>query len=76
MCPAGITNVCTGKEGYPTLAFEATVDHSMRFIATTKSFFGSQNDKTIVKFDTFIQDLRQGNIYSYIYIYIYTCIYT
>jgi hypothetical protein len=64
MCPAGYSNACTGKEGYPTLAWEATVDHHMRFMAVTKSFHGSLNDKTIVKFDKFINDLNDGSLYK------------
>jgi hypothetical protein len=60
MCPAGLQNICTGKESYPTLVWEATVDHHMKFMAVTKSYFGSRNDKTICKYDKFICDLRNA----------------
>lgn len=43
MCPASLTNICTGKEGYPTLAWQCTVNHKMIFMAVTKSFYGSWN---------------------------------
>lgn len=41
----------TGKEGFPTLVYEATVDHTGRVMACTKGYPGSQNDKTIVRLD-------------------------
>ena len=46
--PAGLFNVCKGKEGYPTLAWECTVDHHLKVRAVTQSHYGSHNDKTIV----------------------------
>lgn len=37
-CPVELSNLCcTGKEGYPTLAWQATVDHHKRFMNVTKS---------------------------------------
>jgi len=50
----------TGKEGYPTLAYECTVDHSGRVLACTRGFPGAQNDKTIVRFDGFVHELKEG----------------
>lgn len=41
MCPALWRNVCTGKEGYPTLVWQVTVDHHKKIISTTRSHFGS-----------------------------------
>jgi hypothetical protein len=49
--PVGLANVCSGKEGEPTLAYQATVNHKMRFMSDTKSFYGSTNDKAICKSD-------------------------
>lgn len=63
-CPTQISNACTGKEGYSTLAWQATVDHHKRFLSVTKSFFGSANDNTICKFDNFMTDLRSGAKYG------------
>ena len=40
-----------GKEGYPTLSYEVTVDHTKRIIAATKGFKGALNDKTVGKLD-------------------------
>lgn len=50
----------TGKEGFPTLAYECTVDHSGRLLACTRGFPGAQNDKTIVRFDGFVRELKVG----------------
>jgi hypothetical protein len=45
------TRYFTGKEHFPTIAYEATVDHSGRVLGVTKGFPGAKNDKTIVRFD-------------------------
>lgn len=63
-CPHGLLNVCTGKEGYATLAWQATVNHKMRFISVTRSFYGSSNDKTICKFDNLTQRMKSNIIYN------------
>ena len=63
-CPQGLSNLCTGKEGYPTLAFQATVNHKMRFISVTKSFYGSNNDKTICKYDKLTMDIHTKQLFQ------------
>ena len=45
-----------GKEGYPTLSYEVTVDHTKRIIAATKGFKGGF--KVQVKISSF--DLPEG----------------
>ena len=57
-CPAAWANLCTGKEGFPTLAYEAICDHSGCVIALTPGHYGAYNDKTIVRFDSAIRMLR------------------
>lgn len=64
MCPAGYHADCVGKEGYPTLAFEVVVSHTRRILAVTQSFFGTWNDKTIVKFDDKVSRLRSEPFYT------------
>ena len=54
MCPVELTNLCTGKEGYPTLSFQCLVDHSRKIRHVSKSFFGAMNDKNICEVDSFI----------------------
>jgi hypothetical protein len=63
-CPHGLVNLCTGKEGYPSLAYQATVNHKMRFMSSTKGFFGSMNDKSICKYDKFTQDLKAKRVFA------------
>lgn len=59
-CPATLLNLHTGKEGYPTLAWEVTVDHHMRAMAVTKGFCGSYNDKTISKYDSYLHTIQDS----------------
>ena len=57
-CPIGITNLCKGKEGYPSLSYSCTVDHHRRILGVTRSNYGTRNDKTIVRLDTYIMDVH------------------
>ena len=63
-CPASEFNSHKGKEGYPTLSYEVTVDHCKRIIASTEGHKGTRNDKTIVRYDGFITDIHEGISYS------------
>lgn len=63
-CPAALANNCTGKEGYPTLAWQCSVNHKMRFISTSKVFYGASNDKTICKYDDFTRALRSKTMFG------------
>lgn len=63
-CPAGSRSSHKGKEGYPTLSYEVTVDHTKRIIAATEGHPGARNDKTIVKFDGFVTKIHQGELYA------------
>ena len=56
--------VYTGKEGFPTLAYEAAVDHAMHVRAVTKGYPGTVNDKTIVRFDKGALAIREADIYK------------
>ncbi|CAN0312837.1 unnamed protein product [Ectocarpus sp. 4 AP-2014] len=47
-CPYNQARSYTGKEGFPTIAYQVTVDHAGRAMAVTEGFTGSTNDKTIV----------------------------
>ena len=60
MCPAGDYNRCKGKEGYPTLAFEAISDHHRRIMGISSVQFGTRNDKHIVKLDKAVKHVRDG----------------
>ena len=58
MCPASLLNLATGKEGYPSVAYNAICDHSGRVLSVLPGSYGSYNDKTIVRFDGFVDDIR------------------
>ena len=63
-CPVGLTNVCKGKEGYPSLVYSCTVDHHRRILGVTRSNYGTRNDKTIVRLDNYITDVRNGIVHG------------
>ena len=59
-CPADCRFVSTGKEGYPTLAFQVVVDHFRRVHHVSVAFFGAANDKSITRNDTYPCDIAEG----------------
>lgn len=63
-CPAGERSSHKGKEGYPTLSYEVTVDHRKKIIAATQGHPGARNDKIIVKFDGFVSAINNGDLYK------------
>ncbi|CAN0160090.1 unnamed protein product [Ectocarpus sp. 4 AP-2014] len=64
MCPYNQARSYTGKEGYPTVAYQVTVDHTERVLAATPGFTGSTSDKTIIRYDTAVTKIREDPIYS------------
>jgi hypothetical protein len=63
-CPFSLRSSCSGKEGYPTLAYEACVDHSKKILSVTQSHYGARNDKTIVRYDEHVMNVRNGDLYA------------
>ena len=53
-----------GKNSYASIAYEMTVSHSKKFQATTTGHYGTTSDKTIVKFDGFVQQVRLQRKYT------------
>lgn len=60
MCPVGLQNLYTGKEGFPTIAYQMICDHAGRILSCTPGFYGACNDKSIIRFDGWINAIRQG----------------
>lgn len=58
--PAGARSSCIGKDPYPTLGFNCTVNHARRFLAVTRSFLGGVNDMTKSRYDDFLLAVRKG----------------
>ena len=63
-CPYSQARNYTGKEGFPTIAYQLTVDHSGRALAVTEGFEGSQNDKTIIRYDAAVKMIRDNPQYK------------
>ena len=61
-CPALFSNTYSGKEKKPTVAYEVTVNHSGRVLYISTGHPGSRNDKTIVKTDKLVMDLKDKKI--------------
>ena len=69
-CPIEFSNICTGKEGKPILAFQLAVDHFRRIYHCSTGFYGSFNDKTITHNDPFVQAVINGLLKDIEYILI------
>jgi Plant transposon protein len=64
-CPAPWLSVFrNGKNSFASIAYEMTVDHTKRFQATTIGHYGTTSDKTIVKFDGFVNQVRFDALYT------------
>jgi hypothetical protein len=63
-CPVEEKHLNTGKEGFPTRAFEVVVDHTRRILYCSVGYRGAMNDKSIVKYNDFVCALRDNNIYQ------------
>ena len=59
-CSSGDRVLHKGKEGFPTLSYEVTVDHTSKIIAVTHGYPGTRSDRTIVRFDGFVTDIHDG----------------
>ena len=59
-CPDKYRFLCSGKEGYPTLAFQVVVDHFRRVHHVSVAFFGAANDKSITKNDAYPIAIGKG----------------
>jgi Plant transposon protein len=65
MCPSQWLSVFrNGKHNYASIAYEMTVDHTKRFQSTTIGHYGTTSDKTIVKFDGFVNDVKFKDFYT------------
>jgi Plant transposon protein len=62
--PTRLQHLYKGKEVYSSLVYSCTVDHHRRILGMTSSNFGTRNEKTIVRLDTYITNVRNGIIHS------------
>jgi hypothetical protein len=63
-CPAGANNLHTGKEGFPTRVFNVAVTHSGKIFSVTPGQPGARNDKTIVRFDALMNNMRFNGLFK------------
>jgi hypothetical protein len=53
-----------GKHIYPTIAYQTTVSHSGLVLSVCPGKPGTWNDKTIIKYDEFIQSLSTNDLFT------------
>ena len=63
-CPWQMKHLHTGKEGYPTIAFNVVCDSTTRVQSISRAFHGKVNDKTLVRCDDFVSRLRSDPEYK------------
>ena len=49
-----------GKDTYPTIGYNCTVDHTARFISVAEGIPGAYNDKTKIRFDALANSMQVG----------------
>mmetsp|Transcript_12943 Transcript_12943/g.19475 ORF Transcript_12943/g.19475 Transcript_12943/m.19475 type:complete len:461 (-) Transcript_12943:107-1489(-) len=59
-CPVELTEMCTDKKGYPSLAYQCVVGPTKRIFYSSDYFFGSNNDKTGTANDDLLQRIHRG----------------
>ncbi len=62
-CNENLKQYHNNRKGQTTRAYEVIVNNNRRCLSCTKGFFGSFNDKTIVKFDQSVQRIHRKEIY-------------
>lgn len=63
-CPEFAKSDHSGKEGFPTRAFNVVVLHNGRIIHITRGHPGARNDKNIVRYDSFANRMRFKGLYK------------
>lgn len=63
-CPSPFLPLYKGKEGFPTLAYNVTVDHTKRVLAVHGAYPGARNDKTIARTDPAVRAVRFHPMYQ------------
>ena len=68
-CPAGLSNLMTGKEQYLSIRYNMMSDHLVRALALMPGAYCSINDQTVVKFDEAVEDMKTTNTLFTEYMY-------
>ncbi len=64
VCGYSNLQLSKGKEGYATLAYQLAVLHSTWIVSCTQGFGGTTNDKTITRYDDFVQRIQRQELYN------------
>jgi hypothetical protein len=59
-----LRHINTGKEGSPSRGFQLVVNHKREIISSSHGFAGALNDKTVVRLDPFVLNLRNGHFFA------------
>lgn len=59
-CPVAMSNLCRGKDKFPSLSFEVVVDHKGFIHSCTDGFVGTCSDKLIVVNDPYAKLIARG----------------
>ena len=59
-CSANLKQISTGKEKFPSRAYEVMVNHRGVCMSATKGFYGSVSDRSIVRFDGAVMSVKNG----------------
>ena len=62
--PAGNQYLYVGKEHFPSLAANMSCGHNLKFYACTPLFGGGTNDKTMARWDDFMQAIHRKQAYA------------
>ena len=63
-CRFGLSNLCTGKEGYPTLGYNMICDHRGGALALMPGAYGLVNYKTMVKYDDAVKMVKTKKLFA------------
>jgi len=64
MCPASELVAHKGPKGKPTRVFQMTVGHNHIIYYVSRTFPGTYADKSIVRYDEFLQQVRRDPLYT------------
>lgn len=59
-CASNLKNAATGKEHYASLGYEVHCNHRLDILGCTPGFWGSVGDKSIIRFDGTMTEIRRG----------------
>jgi hypothetical protein len=59
-CPHDLLHLCKDRHTWPSLTFEAVVDHSRRIHSYSEAFYGTTADPTVAAADPYVSSILEG----------------